>query len=51
MMLEFLGEAEAGRAVEAGVVGVLSAGAPLTPDLGGRASTRDVTDAVVARLA
>jgi tartrate dehydrogenase/decarboxylase/D-malate dehydrogenase len=48
MMLEFLGEAEPARAVEASVVGVLSAGAPLTPDLGGRAGTCDVALAVAA---
>jgi hypothetical protein len=34
--------------VEASVVGVLPAGAPLTPDLGGRAGTRDVALAVAA---
>jgi tartrate dehydrogenase/decarboxylase / D-malate dehydrogenase len=50
MMLEFLGEAAAARSVEATVVGVLSAGAPLTPDLGGRAGTRDVALAVVAGI-
>jgi tartrate dehydrogenase/decarboxylase/D-malate dehydrogenase len=50
MMLEFLGEAEAARRVEASVAAVLAAGAPLTPDLGGRATTSDVAEAVAERV-
>ena len=49
MLLEFLEEAEAGAAVRAAVEGVLADG-PLTPDLGGEATTADVTAAIVDRL-
>ena len=50
MMLEFLGRPEAAAALEKAVLGVLEEAKTLTPDLGGRATTRDVTDAVLARL-
>jgi len=49
LMLEWLGEDAAGQRVRDAVEGVLSDG-PRTPDLGGEASTADVTDAVVDRL-
>ncbi|MFC5973329.1 isocitrate/isopropylmalate dehydrogenase family protein [Halomarina salina] len=49
MLLEWLGEDEAGEQVRTAVEGVLSDG-PRTPDLGGDASTDDVTEAVVDRL-
>ena len=49
-MLEFLGEGEASRALMAAVEEVTAEGKTLTPDLGGRASTEEVTDAVLARL-
>ncbi|MWG35690.1 isocitrate/isopropylmalate dehydrogenase family protein [Halomarina oriensis] len=49
LMLEWLGEDEAGRRVRDAVEGVLSDG-PRTPDLGGEAATEDVTEAVVERL-
>ncbi len=50
MMLEHLGEAEAAAALHQAVVGVLAAGAILTPDLGGSATTVEVTEAVLNRL-
>jgi tartrate dehydrogenase/decarboxylase/D-malate dehydrogenase len=50
-MLEFLGEAEASRRVESAITELLEAGEPLTPDLGGTASTDEVGAAVVARTA
>ena len=50
MMLEFLGQPAAATALEAAVLGVLGDAKMLTPDLGGKATTRDVTDAVLARL-
>lgn len=50
MMLDFLGEAEASRAVERSVVETLSAGETLTPDLGGTAMTEEVGAAVVSLL-
>ena len=50
MMLRHLGEETAAHAVEQAVTGVLAAGAPLTADLGGSASTSDVGDAIVEAL-
>jgi tartrate dehydrogenase/decarboxylase / D-malate dehydrogenase len=50
MMLEFLGQPKAAAALEKAVLGVLKEAETLTPDLGGRATTREVTDAVLARL-
>jgi 3-isopropylmalate dehydrogenase len=49
MLLEFLGYDEAGDDVRAAVESVLESG-PHTPDLGGDATTDDVTAAVVDRL-
>ncbi|WP_128475755.1 isocitrate/isopropylmalate dehydrogenase family protein [Halorussus pelagicus] len=49
MLLEYLGYDESGERVRAAVTGTLASG-PHTPDLGGDATTRDVTDAVLSRL-
>ncbi|ELY52614.1 3-isopropylmalate dehydrogenase [Natronolimnohabitans innermongolicus JCM 12255] len=49
MMLEHLGYDEAGAAVNAAVEETLENG-PRTPDLGGDASTEDVTEAIIERL-
>jgi tartrate dehydrogenase/decarboxylase/D-malate dehydrogenase len=49
MMLEHLGHGEAARAVVAAIERVLADGVR-TPDLGGRAGTREVTDAILAAL-
>ncbi len=49
MLLEFLGYDEDARAVRRAVESVLESG-PRTPDLGGDATTDDVTGAIVARL-
>jgi tartrate dehydrogenase/decarboxylase/D-malate dehydrogenase len=54
MMLEHLGHAEAAEDVLAAVRRVLAAGpdaAPLTPDLGGRGTTRELGAAVMAEIA
>jgi tartrate dehydrogenase/decarboxylase/D-malate dehydrogenase len=51
MMLDHLGLEMAGLALRRAVKAVLAAGVPRTPDLGGRDSTRDVGDAVLAALA
>jgi tartrate dehydrogenase/decarboxylase/D-malate dehydrogenase len=54
MMLEHLGHAEAAEDVLAAVRRVLAAGpaaAPLTPDLGGRGTTRELGAAVIAEIA
>ena len=49
MLLEYLGYDEDGERVRSAVTATLEAG-PRTPDLGGDATTRDVTDAVLERL-
>ena len=51
LMLEHLGEAEAAKRLMAAIEGVTAEGAPLPRDLGGQASTEDVTAAVRDRLA
>jgi tartrate dehydrogenase/decarboxylase / D-malate dehydrogenase len=50
MMLDHLGMHEAARDVESAVASVLSEGKVRTPDLGGRSSTIEVTDAVLEKL-
>ena len=50
MMLEHLSETSGSRAVERAVERVLGAGEPLTADLGGTATTADMTAAVIAAL-
>jgi tartrate dehydrogenase/decarboxylase/D-malate dehydrogenase len=50
MMLDHLGEAAAGMAVDGAVRKALAAGKARTPDLGGKGTLRDVTDAVLEAL-
>jgi tartrate dehydrogenase/decarboxylase/D-malate dehydrogenase len=50
MMLDFLGEAAAAKALMAAIEGVTDEGRVLTRDLGGQAGTREFTDAVLKRL-
>jgi tartrate dehydrogenase/decarboxylase/D-malate dehydrogenase len=50
LLLEHLGVDRAAAAVRRAVAGVLKAGGPRTPDLGGRAGTAEVGDAVLAAL-
>jgi len=50
MMLEHLGFADAARALAAAVEAVYADGRALTPDQGGRASTREFCAAVAARI-
>lgn len=50
MMLEHLGEAHAAAQLVAAIESITSAGAILTPDLGGNATTGQVTDAVCEAL-
>ena len=50
MMLDFLGEGKAAEALFGAIGAVCAEGKSLTPDLGGRATTREVTDAVLAKL-
>src|SRR6266568_3777473 len=50
MLLDFVGEAEAARRVEAAIARVLAAGQVRTPDLGGTATTRQLSEAVRTQL-
>ena len=50
MMLDHLGHRDAHDAIVAAIAKVLADGKVRTPDLGGRANTREVTDAVLAAL-
>lgn len=50
MLLDHVGQAAAAKAVEQAVAKVLASGAAKTPDLGGQATTRDVTSAVIVAL-
>jgi tartrate dehydrogenase/decarboxylase/D-malate dehydrogenase len=51
MMLNFLGETEASQIVESAVRSLLADGAPLTPDLGGTATTMEITSGVIMKTA
>ena len=51
MMLDHLGETEAGNHVRAAVAGVIEQDKVRTRDLGGRATTTEFGDAVVRRIA
>ncbi len=50
MLLDFCNLGKAAAAVRKAVAGVLKAGKPRTPDLGGSAGTKDVGDAVAAAV-
>jgi tartrate dehydrogenase/decarboxylase/D-malate dehydrogenase len=50
MMLEHLGETKAARAIEKAIALVLARSEVLTPDLGGKASTRDVGEAIAGEI-
>jgi tartrate dehydrogenase/decarboxylase/D-malate dehydrogenase len=50
LMLDFLGESAAAARMEQAVLGVLTDGRDVTPDLGGTGTTRSVGEAVVARV-
>lgn len=50
MMLDFLGEAEAAGRIEAAVTALLEGGGPLTPDLGGQATTEAVGAGVIEAI-
>jgi tartrate dehydrogenase/decarboxylase/D-malate dehydrogenase len=50
MMLEHLGEEAAAGLVSGAVRAVLAEGRALTPDLGGKARTPEVTEAVLAKM-
>jgi tartrate dehydrogenase/decarboxylase / D-malate dehydrogenase len=50
LMLDFLGEAAAAKALMAAIEAVTGEGKVLTRDLGGKAGTKEFTDAVLKRL-
>jgi isocitrate/isopropylmalate dehydrogenase len=50
MMLQHLGEDGWARRLEAAVLTVLEEGRYLTPDIGGNATTLDVTDAIIEAM-
>src|SRR5438034_5063363 len=50
LMLDHLGETAAAERVEDAIRGVIAEGRAITYDLGGRAGTSDMTDAVIERL-
>lgn len=50
MMLDFLGEAEAAKAIEAAIVANLQEGKVRTPDLGGTSRMLDVSEDIVKRI-
>jgi tartrate dehydrogenase/decarboxylase/D-malate dehydrogenase len=51
MMLQHLGERKAARAVEKALEAALARSDILTPDLGGKASTREVGEAIAEEMA
>jgi isocitrate/isopropylmalate dehydrogenase len=51
MMLDHLGMSDAARELESAVAVVLAEGKVRTPDIGGRSSTEQVTEAVLEKLA
>jgi tartrate dehydrogenase/decarboxylase/D-malate dehydrogenase len=51
MMLEFLDQADASEALMGAIEAVTSEGQALTPDLGGKAGTKEFTDAVLKNMA
>ena len=50
MMIDFFGLTEAARVVENATAAVLAEGKSLPRDLGGTASTREVTEAILGKL-
>ncbi|PYX84595.1 MAG: tartrate dehydrogenase, partial [Acidobacteria bacterium] len=50
MMLEHLGEAAAAKEIDRAVTKMLAEDGPKTPDLGGKASTAEVGEAVAAEV-
>jgi isocitrate dehydrogenase (NAD+) len=50
LMLRHLGESDAADRIESAVAGVLAEGETLTGDLGGQASTTEITEAIIEKL-
>jgi isocitrate/isopropylmalate dehydrogenase len=51
LMLEYVGQGEVAERIRSAIDAVVLEGAQRTPDMGGRASTREYTDALVRALA
>ncbi|MDX1512972.1 MAG: tartrate dehydrogenase [Gammaproteobacteria bacterium] len=50
MMLEHLGHADAAKAIEAAIESVIAEKSALTPDMGGKASTKELGEAIAAAI-
>ncbi len=50
MMLDFIGEKQSAKMIDAAIKAVTAEGRVLTPDLGGTAKTKDVTEAIIGKL-
>jgi len=50
MMLDFFNQSDASKALMGAIEAVTAAGKVLTPDLGGKAGTREFTDAVLGKM-
>jgi tartrate dehydrogenase/decarboxylase/D-malate dehydrogenase len=50
MMLEHLGEKKAAHAVEQAIFKIIASSNPLTPDIGGNASTKEMGEAITAEV-
>ena len=50
MLLDYIGERAAAARIERAVEAVLTEGTSLTGDLGGKANTREITDAIISHL-
>lgn len=50
LMLNYIGETEIGEIVEEAVIDVLSEGETLTPDMGGKATTQEITSEIIEKI-
>ena len=50
LMLDFIGQKPAAQLIESAIKAVTRDGRGLTPDLGGKAKTVDVTNAILAQM-
>jgi tartrate dehydrogenase/decarboxylase / D-malate dehydrogenase len=50
MMLRHFGEAEAADAIERAIEAVLGGGGPRTPDIGGKAKTTELGEAIAGEV-
>lgn len=50
MMLEYLGQKEAGKKIESAVERVIEKGKVLTPDMGGKSTTNEISQAIIDEM-